>query len=324
MHFGNMNAMELRTLQYFIAVAEKLSFSLAAEKLGVSQSAVSRQVHLLEEELRLRLFDRVGRKVFLTPAGRDLLERTYEVHKSVDSLASRAGELAAGNHGTLRIGATPQTLESLVAEVLPRFVKKHPEVRIELLEDGSAGLARAVERGSIDVAMGALARTEGLETKQLFPLVVLVALPRDHRLRDRKTVEVEDLADESMLLLREEFMTRELFDGACQVAHVAPRILLESGSPHCLLALVESGLGVAVVPSTVRFAKGHPRVVPLAQNGRALGLWMQVLWDPRRYTSPPVHNFIAVVSEHTKADYPGKSFGVGNLLSHPRARKRVG
>lgn len=312
--------MELRTLRYFIAVAEKLSFSVAAEKLGVSQSAVSRQVHLLEQELRLRLFDRVGRKVFLTPGGRDLLERTYEVHKSVDSLASRASELSAGNHGTLRIGATPQTLESLIARVLPRFVKKHPEVRLELLEDGSAGLARAVERGAIDVAMGALVRAGGLEAKQLFPLVVLVALPKNHPLRARKTVEVEDLAGESMLLLREEFMTRELFDGACQVAHVSPRVLLESRSPHCLLALVDSGLGVAVVPSTVRFGKDHPHVVPLTQNGSALGLWMQVLWDPRRYTSPAVQNFIAIVSEHTKTDYPGKSFGVGKLLSNRTPR----
>jgi LysR family cyn operon transcriptional activator len=130
-----------------------------------------------------------------------------------------------------------------------------------------------------------------------------------------------DHAEERVLLLRKEFMTRQLFDGACQVAHVAPRALIESASPHCLLALVESGLGLAIIPSTVRFQKGHPTVVPLTQKGRQLGLWMHAVWDPRRYTPPAVMNFIAALARHTETDYPGKSFRVGNLLSHPTARR---
>lgn len=313
--------MEFRTLQYFIAVAELLSFSAAADKLGISQSAVSRQIQLLEQELQLRLFDRVGRKVFLTAAGRDLLERGYEVRKGLASLAERAGELSAGSQGTLRVGATPQTLESLLARILPRFMQKHPDVRIDLLEGGSGNLVRALGEGRIDLAVGALDRDEGLASRPLFPLVVLVALPGDHRLSSRKVVEVEELAGEPVLLLREGFMTRRIFDGACQVSHITPRVLLESGSPHCLLALVDSGLGVGVIPSTVRIAKEHPRVVPLAQRGRVLGMWMQAVWDPRRYTSAAVHNFIAELGQQTRTDYPGKSFGAGQLMPERPARK---
>ena len=323
MCLGNMKAMEFRTLQHFIAVAEALSFSAAAARLGVSQSAVSRQVQLLEQELRVRLFDRVGRKVFLTPAGRDLLERGYEVQKGLHSLASRAGELAAGSSGTLRIGATPQTLESLLARILPGFMRKHPEMRIELVEDGSGNLVRALEGGRIDLAVGALDRDEGLESRRLFPLITLVALPHKHRLSKHKVVEVEELVGEPLLLLREGFMTRRLFDGACQVAHFTPRVVLESGSPHCLLALVDSGLGVAVIPSTVRFPREHARVVPLAQHGRVLGLWMQALWDPRRYTSAAVHNFIAALGNETRTDYPGKAFGAGHLLARRRTERRA-
>ena len=316
-----MSRVEFRALQCFIAVAEALSFSSAAARLGISQSAVSRQVQLLEQELRVRLFDRVGRKVFLTPAGRDLLERGYEVQKGLHSLASRAGELAAGSSGTLRIGATPQTLESLLARILPGFMKKHPEMRIELVEDGSGNLVRALEGGRIDVAVGALDRDEGLESRRLFPLITLVALPRKHRLSKQKVVEIEELAGEPLLLLREGFMTRRLFDGACQVAHLTPRVVLESGSPHCLLALVDSGLGVAIIPSTVRFSRGHPRVVPLAQNGRLLGLWMQAVWDPRRYTSAAVHNFVAALARETESHYPGKAFGAGQLVSERAGRR---
>jgi LysR family cyn operon transcriptional activator len=311
---------EFRTLQYFISVAELLSFSAAADRLSVSQSAVSRQVQLLEQELGVRLFDRVGRKVFLNPAGRDLLEHSYEVQKAVVALGSRAAELSGVRHGALRVGATPQTLESVLARFLPRFSRTYPELRIELVEDGSANLARAVENGRIDVAIGALDPNEGLESAPLFPLVVLVALPRGHRLHMRKRVDVEELAEERLLLLREGFMTRRIFDGACHVAHLAARVVLESGSAHCLLSLVNSGLGVAVIPSTVRLSRGHPRVVPLAQSGRTLGMWMQAMWDPRRYTSAAAQGFIAALTDETRIDYPGKSFAAG-LLPERTLRK---
>ena len=313
--------MEMRTVQYFIEVAERLSFSAAAAKLGLSQSAISRQIRLMEEELGVQVFDRVGRRVFLTPAGRDLLERSYAVRKDMDSLTSRASELASGTQGTLRVGATPQTLESLVARILPEFMKTHPDLGITLVEDGSARLAETLERGDIDLAVGALGAGRGLKSRALFPLVALVAFPDGHALARRKNVEIADLADEQVLLLRKEFMTRQLFDGACQVAHVAPRALLESASPHCLLALVQSGLGLAIIPSTVRIAKAHPAVRPLTQKGRQLGLWMHAFWDPRRYTPPAVTNFIDALTRHTRHDYPGKSFRIGNLLAHPPARR---
>lgn len=313
--------MEMRTVQYFITVAELLNFSAAANKLGLSQSAISRQVQLMEAELGVQVFDRVGRKVFLTPAGRDLLERCYEVRNGMDSLTARATELASGTQGTIRIGATPQTLESVVSRILPRFMQKHPDLRISLVEDGSAKLSETVERGEIDLAIGALGADRGLKSRTLFPLVVLVALPAEHPLGRRKSIDVEDLADEQVLLLRKDFMTRQLFDGACQVAHVSPRILIESASPHCLLALVQSGLGLAVIPSTVRLEKGHPRALPLTQKGRQLGLWMHAVWDPRRYTPPAVMNFIEALVQHTETDYPGKSFRIGNLLSNPAARR---
>jgi DNA-binding transcriptional LysR family regulator len=313
--------MEMRALQCFVSVAELLSFSAAAHKLGVSQSAVSRQVKLMEQELGLLLFDRVGRRVFLTPAGRDLLERSYEVQKGMVSLTARAHELSAGTQGTLRIGATPQTLESVVARIVPSFMRKHPEVRITLVEDGSVSLGGALERGTIDLAIGAMTSDRGFESCALFPLVALVAMPESHRLARRRNVEIAELAEEEMLLLRPDFMTRQIYDGACKVAHIAPRILLESASPHCLLALVQSGLGLAVIPSTVRFTKADPRAVPLTQNGRALGLWMHALWDPRRYTPPAAHNFIVALRGQTRADYPGKSLRIGHLLTDPRVAK---
>lgn len=314
--------MDIRTLRYFASVAELLSFSSAAEELGLSQSAVSRQIQLMEVELGLKLFDRVGRKVFLTPAGRELLQHSYEVQRGLDSFLSRAAELSSGKQGVLRFGATPQTLESLISIVLPRFQQKHPDVQVFLVEDGSTNLAQAVEQGEIDLAVGALDRERPLRSRPLFPLVVLAALPVGHRLSNRSSIEISDLDGDPLMLLRKDFMTRKLFDGACQVAHISPRVLIESASPHCLLTLVQSGLGVAIVPSTVRFAKGHGPTIPLTHNHSQLGVWMHALWDSRRFTPPIVKSFIDELASYTEKNYPGKSFRIAKLLRntvHPGA-----
>jgi LysR family cyn operon transcriptional activator len=116
------------------------------------------------------------------------------------------------------------------------------------------------------------------------------------------------------MLLRKDFMTRKLFDGACQVAHIQPRVLIESASPHCLLALVRSGLGVAIIPSTVRLPKGHVPTIPLTHHQRQLGVWMHAFSDPRRFTPPVVRSFIDELSTYTQRHYPGKSFRIAKLL----------
>lgn len=306
--------MDLRTLRHFTTLAELLSFSAAAKELGLSQSAVSRQIQLMEAELNLKLFDRVGRKVFLTSVGRELLDHGYEIQRGLDSFLSRAADLASGKQGVLRIGATPQTLESLISLILPRFQRKHPEVPISLVEDGSANLAQAVERGDIDLAVSALDREGSLRSRPLFPLVVLAAVPQNHPLSKRASVELSEIENESVMLLRKDFMTRKLFDGACQVAHIQPRVLIESASPHCLLTLVQSGLGVAIIPSTVRLPKGHVPTIPLTHHQNPLGVWMHALWNPRRFTPPVARNFIDELSAYTEKHYPGKSFRIARLL----------
>lgn len=300
--------MDLRTLRYFATVAKKASFSRAAETLHVSQSALSRQIQLLENELRVRLFDRVGRRIVLTPAGEDLLGRTRTILDDVIALKSRADELAGGSRGMLRIGATPQTMESLLSSVLTRYMRRAPGVTPVLVEDGSAGLVTQVETGLLHVAIAALPHNAALQAKRLFPLRALAVTPRHHRVANRPAVEVADLVEENLLLLRGGFMTRQLFDGACQVLNLRPHVVIESADPHCLLALAAGGHGIAIVPSTVRLVGVRGSVVPLHHTGQPLGLWMSAIWDPRRYLPPAAVGFVDAVYEFTRKDYPGKKF----------------
>jgi LysR family cyn operon transcriptional activator len=321
MLFRDRFPVDLRNLRYFVSVAQQLSFSRAALHLNVSQSALSRQIGALEEELDVRLFDRIGRGIALTPAGEDLLTRSQAILHDVSAMKARAEELAGGTKGVLRLGATPQTIESLLARVLREYRRVAPGVDIALVEDGSGRLLQQVQSGAVHIAIGAYPSDGALESRVLFPLGVLAAIPADHPLATRKSIDVTDLANEPILLLHPVFMTRQLFDGACQITHLNPRVIIESGSPHCLLALADCGHGIAIIPSTVRLSYVRPRIVPLLLEGRQLGLWISAIWDPRRYLPPIARAFVDVLHDFTRRDYPGKAFRLRNLVDSSTAPK---
>ncbi|MFP3921367.1 MAG: LysR family transcriptional regulator [Dichotomicrobium sp.] len=300
--------MDLRQMRYFVGVAERLSFSRASETMNISQSALSRQIHLFEEELGVRLFDRIGRSIALTPAGQELLQRCQAILNDVESVALRAGELSGGFAGRLRVGATPQTLESLVAGFLPGFRASFPQIEITLVEDGSARLSEQLERGRLDLAIAGRPGDSVLTGRELFPLGTLAVVPSDSPHLGRPRLEVGELAEESLLLLRRHFLTRRLFDGACQAAGFAPRVMIESASPHCLLAFVAAGLGTAIVPSTVLLDDLHGNAVPLYRGAGQLGCAMSILWDPRRYMAPAATAFVEALHAATRAHYPGREF----------------
>lgn len=306
--------MDLRGLRYFVSVADDLSFSRAADRLQVSQSALSRRIGALEGELRVHLFDRVGRSIALTGAGEELLARSRALLHDAESLRTRAEDLSTGSTGMLRVGATPQTLESLVSQLLSRYRRICPRVEVQLIEDGAGRLLDHIERGNVHVAFGALPNGTALQGRTLFPLAVLAAVPADHRFAFRKTIDVRELAHERLLLLRRTFMTRQLFDGACQVAQITPRVMLESGSPQCLLALVERGHGVAIIPSTLRLRRPRQKILRLQYGGRQLGLSISVIWDPRRYMTQAAKIFIEEAYRFTRRRYPGKALHLSQLV----------
>jgi len=300
-------------MRYFAAVAEELSFSRASERLNVSQSALSRQIQLFEEELGVQLFDRLGRAIALTAAGHDLLRRCQRVLSDADSIARRAGELAGGSAGRLRIGATPQTLESVLAKFLPGFKKSFPDVEITLVEDGSARLSERLERGRLDLAIAGRATDSPLVGRELFPLGVLAVVPPNSPRIGANRLDVTALAGENLLLMRRHFMSRQLFDSACEAAGFQPAAMMESASPHCLLAFVASGLGTAIIPSTVLLDRLQAHAIPLYRGETQLGCFMSLVWDPRRYMAPAAMAFIDALQAATRADFPGREFVAGEV-----------
>lgn len=311
--------MNFRHLRAFAAIVDAGGFARAAVRLNLSQPALSRQIHALEAELGVPLFDRIGRRVQLTSEGEDLLGRSRRLLAEAESLGERARSLKTGQTGILRIGATPQMIENLLADFLTRYRRRHPGVEIHLVEDGGVRLPGRLERGDVHLVLAPV--DARFQVRLLHPVHVLAVLSSERRLGRRATLEISELADEPLLLLRRDFGSREWFDAACQTAHLRPRVFLESAAPHTLMALAATDYGIAIVPSNARVPRGTVRAVPLVHRGASIGRWASVCWDPQRFLAPYAEQFVEEIATHCCRYFPGRDL-VGGAPALPRPKHR--
>ena len=313
--------MELRHLRSFVAVADTGAFSRAAAQVRITQPALWRQVRDLEKELGVPLVERVGRRARVTSAGEGLLLRSRALLADVDRLVDHAQAVRGGNVGSLSVAGSPQMIQSVLAPFLTRYLKSREQVDVRLLEEGGVRALARVESGEAHLAVAVRHGNDHLEGRLLFPFRVLAALPPGHRLGRRATIDVTDLQNERVLLLRQGFGTREMFDAACRIAHVHVRLLLEAGDPQSLIALAEAGRGIAIVPSTVPFTGRRVRGVALLHARASLGLWGWIVWNPHRFLPPFARSFIEGLVMYTRRTYPGRAL---ERVAPPVPRPREG
>jgi DNA-binding transcriptional LysR family regulator len=297
--------MEIRHLRAFAAIVDAGGFGRAGAALRLSQPALSRQIRVLESDLGVRLFHRLGRRIQLTSEGEDLLRRSRRLLADVDSLGERARALKGGRTGIVRVGGSPQAIETLLAGFLPSYRRRHPGVEVHLVEDGGARLPVRLERGDVHLAL-MQAGDPRFRWRVLFAAYLLAVVPGAHPLARRRTLEVEALADAPLLVTRPDFASRQWFDGACQALHFRPHVLLESGAPHTLMALARSGYGIAIVPSNAEVPGRGLRAVVLVQGGAPIGGWVSIAWDPRRFLAPYAEAFVDELAAHSRRAYPGR------------------
>src|SRR5215510_15456092 len=221
--------MNLRHLQTFVAVADAGGLRRAAGQVHLSQPAISRQLHALEAKLGVRLFDLVGRRVQLTSAGEDLLQRSRRLLIDAEAIGERARALKSGQTGVLRVGAMPQLIESLMVPFLKQYRRRHPAVEIRLAEEDGVRLPMRLERGDVHLATIPEA-DERFDSRPLFPIYVLAVMAPGHRLKRRAEPDIVDVAGEPLLLLTRAFASREWFHSACQAARIRPNIVFESAA----------------------------------------------------------------------------------------------
>ena len=296
--------MKLRHLQAFATIVDVGGLARAATRLHLSQPALSRQIQALEADLGVPLFDRIGRRVQLTSQGEDLLQRSRQLLAEAESLGERARELKSGETGILRVAATPQVIENLLAPFLVQYRWRHAGVEVRLVEGGGARLLGWLERGEVHLSLTPVGPSR-FEGQVLYPIHVIAVLPAAHRLARRAVLEIAELADEPLLLPQHGFGSREWFDIACDIAHIRPRVLLESAAPHTLVALAATGYAIAILPSNARVPRDSVRPIPLVHRGSSIGRWAHITWDPQRFLAPYAKHFVTELVGYCRRDFPG-------------------
>lgn len=301
-------AMDLRQLRTFVAVADQGTVSKAALRLRVAQPALSRQIAALEDELGVKLFDRVRRRLVLTGEGEQLLADCRTVLGAVGSLSERAQQLRRGDSGVLRVAATPQMIDGVFSTFLHRYAERRPKVEIKLTEAAGPGLVAMLERGELHVCITTQQAMQvdlrDFDSFDLPPIEFLAASHHSLRIDQQGSVDIARLADHPLLLLESNFFVRTAFDAACRLAGFKPRIFMESRTPHTLLSLAEAGHGVAVVPSVLPTHRYRLRIARITHRRRPLRQPLQVMWDKRRLLPPYAKDFCEALAEHMREVFP--------------------
>src|ERR671928_1970624 len=243
--------MDTRQLAAFCAVVEKKSFSQAAERLGVTQPAVSLQIRSLEKRLGVQLVDRSGRRVEPTDAGRRLYRSALRLLAQEQQLLAELGEEAEGElTGRLELGASTGPGGTVIPIVLCEFQQRHPDVHVALTVSDTQRIVEQVARRELELGVVGAARPHrGVVFEPFFRDEVVLAVPRGHRFADR-TVSLEELRSEPLVLMQEGAGVRQVIDDELREAGVRLRdfdVRLELGLQESARSAVLGGFGVTFI-----------------------------------------------------------------------------
>ena len=291
--------MDLRNLNVFIEVAELSSFTRAAEKLGYSQPTVSFQIKQLEQELGVKLFDRIGHTVSLTEAGRDALQYAQQICRMQQEMALGASRRRMP-HGLVRLGMADSLCGKLIAGQFDRFRERYPGVSVQITTGGTGELFRLLDHNEVDLVC--TLDTHVYDTNYVIDneekIGVHFVAAATNPLAEQKTVSAAQLLGQPFLLTEKGMSYRRLLDENLARHSMAMTPVLESGRADLLCELVERDVGLSFLPDYVtEEAVRQGRVVRLEVPELSVEVWKQLLHRRDKWISLPMGAMIRHLSE---------------------------
>lgn len=288
--------MDLRRLRYFVAVAEELNFSRAAERLHIAQPPLSDQIKKLEQDLGLQLFNRTRRSVQLTEAGRLLLEEARRIFTQIEQSTQVVQRVGHGEVGQLAVGFVPSASNKVLPPFLRAFGERFPGVKLFLYELNPDDVLAAVHDRRVDVGfLYAPFEDVTLDAKSISREPFVVALPDTHHLADKSEISLRELAGEPFILpLR--YQKAGLYDRIlelCREAGFSPKVVQEVWLIQTHVNLVAGGIGVALVPASLQHLQRTGAVYKPIES-LAAEVEISAVWR-RGDSSPVLREFLKVV-----------------------------
>ncbi|MGY2254613.1 LysR family transcriptional regulator [Pseudomonas reactans] len=291
----------IRHLWLFLAVAEEQNFGRAAKRLGMSQPPLSEQIQVLEQALKVQLFERSRRGAKLTPVGAAILPAVRKFAEQLERLELAVEEAVAGQSGMLTIGAISTAMFDVLPGLIDQLKQQYPHLTVSVREIDSVEALPALEAGDIDLAFARLDGDLGPAIQSL-PVRedrLMVALPSDHPLAARSCISLSSLASEPLVMFSRK-VSPVYFDNliaTCRASGFSPRVLHEVRSVASQIAFVSCGQGIALVPASLKkLAPDNVVLRPLTQKLNVVTT--AVAWNSER-PNPLVTELVAQFQAHT-------------------------
>ncbi|OAB38824.1 LysR family transcriptional regulator [Paenibacillus macquariensis subsp. defensor] len=259
--------MEIRQLQYFLVLCSELHFSEAAVKLGISQPTLSQQIRVLEDELGVPLFDRIGKKTFQTEAGKLLEHHAIQVIQQLDNAKHAIADLTNLNKGHLRVAVLPSDLDYRLTSLLIDFHKAFPHTKVQVIP--SMDIVNNVLDNEVDIGVGLeIQPHHRLDRIPFYTESYSLYVHEDHDLAGRDIVISEDLVHLPLVMYPKGFYGRDLIDIWCNNQGISIDTRMETGSVASLFQLVKEGIGATIQPSQLieSFQSLGIRAIPIRQS----------------------------------------------------------
>ncbi len=294
--------MDLRVLRIFTEVIRQGGFSQAGKTVFLTQSAISKSVRQLEEELGFPLIDRSGPKPALTDAGRVAFRHAQTMLTQREDLLTELSELKGLKRGALRLGLPPIGSDILFAPIFAEYRSRHPDIEIQLVEHGSRRLEEMVLAGEVDLGASLLPVPGALDWQEVTrePLHVLIA--ENHPLAGRREIALAELKEMPLIFFDSGFALNPIILEGCREAGFEPAIAARSGQINFIVELVGAGLGVGFLPRLIADLRVRPGVVHIPVHAPAMNWHMAWVWRRGGYLSFAAKAWLDLAREITMPD----------------------
>src|SRR5437667_9147677 len=292
---------EIRHLRYFLAVAGAGSFSRAADRLGISQPSVSQQMRELEENLRVSLFQRRGKRILLTSTGLIFQEHAREILRQLENLLDELSSEPKQLRGALRIGIVPFLDVALAPHLLGLFAAEHPGISLSVQEISSPDIETALEEGRMDVGLGFLTRhSPNLRYERLCTDEFALIAAQNHPWANRRAVHFSELHQQRLLQLPDTFVMRRMTDEICRKHQVRPHMVAEINAIETLLRSLGPLKAAALMPKIALRGRENLKLRAIRLRGKNLGVDIGLL----RLSDSAANSAVAAFTSLAKATVP--------------------
>ena len=283
--------MEIQQLQYFKTVAHLQHMTRAAEKLSISQPALSKSIANIEQELGVPLFDRQGRSIFLNRYGTLFLESVDIILAEYEKIMQEFGDITRPGHGEVSFGFIHTLGMEVVPELMATVPKKYPHMEFSLTQATSLNLLKRLEEGAIDLCLSQEIESKiiDIEWVELWSEELFVIVPSKHPLAAKDMIELHEIKDESFISIKRGNSLRQIVDQLLKEAGITAHTTFSGEEMHTVAGFVGAGLGVSLIPHI----KGleHFNVKKISVSSPTCRRKIGIAWAKGRYLSPAANEF---------------------------------